>query len=101
MEKNRSLAGILHGIEDGIAGVQNNPEIRERMNKYGYTPERIAAGKQLLTTARRLTASHTEQMQTVPSDTTVGDPAASSPPCGGFRRQAEVCIIFEFIIHNS
>ena len=61
MGKNRTLACILHGIEDGIEGAQNNSEIQERMTKYGYTPERIGAGKQLLIKARQLTAYHTEK----------------------------------------
>jgi hypothetical protein len=32
-------------MENGISGVQNNPEIQERMSQYGYTPERVAEGQ--------------------------------------------------------
>jgi hypothetical protein len=38
----------IQTIEDGILGVQNNPEIQTRMSVYGYTPERITEGKNLL-----------------------------------------------------
>jgi hypothetical protein len=42
MKRDQSLAAKLHNIENGISGVQNNPEIQERMSQYSYTPERVA-----------------------------------------------------------
>jgi hypothetical protein len=48
-------------MENGISGVQNNPEIQERMSRYGYTPERVAEGQVKLGNVKRLTASHAEE----------------------------------------
>jgi hypothetical protein len=42
------IATKLHKIENGILGVQNNPEIQEKLNVFGYTSERIGEGKALL-----------------------------------------------------
>ncbi|MDR1554003.1 MAG: hypothetical protein LBS69_11175 [Prevotellaceae bacterium] len=42
------IATKLHKIENGILGAQNNPEIQEKLNAFGYTPERIGEGKRLL-----------------------------------------------------
>jgi hypothetical protein len=50
MKKYQSYAAKLHNMENGISGVQNNPEIRERMSHYGYTPERVAEGLAKLAT---------------------------------------------------
>jgi hypothetical protein len=61
MKKYLSIAAKLHNIENGISGARNNPEILERMNKYGYTAERIARGEQLLTVARQSVALHAEE----------------------------------------
>ncbi|MDR3252286.1 MAG: hypothetical protein LBT35_01795, partial [Tannerella sp.] len=61
MKKDRTLAARLHDIENGISGVQNNPEIQERMTQYGYTPERVAEGQVKLANVKRLTALHAEE----------------------------------------
>jgi N-acetyl-anhydromuramyl-L-alanine amidase AmpD len=61
MSKNQSLAAKLHNMENGISGVQNNPEIQERMSQYGYTPERVAEGLAKLADVKRLTAVHAEE----------------------------------------
>ncbi|MDR3236058.1 MAG: hypothetical protein LBT48_04940 [Prevotellaceae bacterium] len=45
MNRDQSFAARLHSMENGISGVQNNPEIQERMSQYGYTPERVAEGQ--------------------------------------------------------
>jgi hypothetical protein len=42
------IATKLHRIENGILGAQNNPEIRDMLGVYGYTPERVSEGKRLL-----------------------------------------------------
>ncbi|MDR0756701.1 MAG: hypothetical protein LBF85_02525, partial [Tannerella sp.] len=42
MKKYQTIAARLHSIENGITGARNNPEIQERMNRYGYAAERIA-----------------------------------------------------------
>jgi hypothetical protein len=44
-------------IEDGILGAQNNPEIQTRMSVYGYTPERLTEGKDLLNRVKSTKAS--------------------------------------------
>jgi hypothetical protein len=61
MKKNLTDAARLHNIENGILGTRNNSEILERMNKYGYTEERISEGEELLKNARGLVAHHSEE----------------------------------------
>jgi hypothetical protein len=61
MKKDQSFAARLHNMENGISGVQNNPEIQERMTQYGYTPERVAEGLLKLANVKRLTAFHAEE----------------------------------------
>jgi hypothetical protein len=61
MNKKRTFAAKLHNMENGISGVQNNPEIQERMSQYGYTPERVAEGLVKLEEVKRLTAFHAEE----------------------------------------
>ncbi|MDR2470455.1 MAG: hypothetical protein LBD27_08300 [Tannerella sp.] len=58
MKNNQTIASKLHRMEDGILGVKNNPEIQGRMNRYGYTPDRIAEGEALLNEAKELVADH-------------------------------------------
>jgi hypothetical protein len=53
-----SIAKILHIIKTGILGVLNTPEIQSKMTVFGYTPERIAQGKELLEKAQRMTSTH-------------------------------------------
>jgi hypothetical protein len=48
-------------MENGISGVQNNPEIQERMAQYGYTSERVVEGQVKLENVKRLTAFHAEE----------------------------------------
>jgi hypothetical protein len=48
------FAAKLHNIENGILGVKNNPEIQAKLSVFGYTPERMEQGEQLLTSAIRL-----------------------------------------------
>jgi N-acetyl-anhydromuramyl-L-alanine amidase AmpD len=60
MNRDQSFAARLHNMENGILGVQNNPEIQKRMSQYGYTPERVAEGLLKLTNVKRLTALHVE-----------------------------------------
>jgi hypothetical protein len=47
MDRN-SIAKKLHNIENAISGALDNPQILEKLNLYGYTYERIMAGKKLL-----------------------------------------------------
>jgi hypothetical protein len=61
MKKYQSIAARLHNVEKGISGVLNSPDILERMNRYGYTPDRIAEGEQLLVGARQQVALHAEE----------------------------------------
>jgi hypothetical protein len=61
MNTRRTLAAKLHSIENGISGVQNKPEIQERMSQYGYTPERVAEGQVKLVTGTQLTALNVEE----------------------------------------
>lgn len=55
------IAAKLHQIENCVLGAQNSPEIREKLGVYGYTPERIATGKQLLDRAIGLTSAQVEE----------------------------------------
>jgi hypothetical protein len=48
------IATKLHSIENAISGALNSLEIQTKLSAYGYTPERIAAGKQLLDTVSLL-----------------------------------------------
>jgi hypothetical protein len=50
----KTIATKLHSMENGILGVQRNPEIQAKLNAYGYTADRIAEGKQLLDETARL-----------------------------------------------
>ncbi|MDR2121420.1 MAG: hypothetical protein LBP64_11195 [Tannerella sp.] len=61
MKKYQAIATKLHNVESGISGARNNPEILERMNRYGYTTERIAEGEKLLNAARQSVALHAEE----------------------------------------
>jgi hypothetical protein len=61
MKKDQSFAAKLHRMENGIWGVQNNPEVQERMTQYGYTPERVAEGQVKLANVTRLTALSKEE----------------------------------------
>ncbi|MDR1182179.1 MAG: hypothetical protein LBL13_09415, partial [Bacteroidales bacterium] len=42
------IAAKLLKIKEGISGAENNPEIREKLNTFGYTDERINEGRMLL-----------------------------------------------------
>ncbi|MDR3252665.1 MAG: hypothetical protein LBT35_03770, partial [Tannerella sp.] len=55
-EAKKSFAAKLYSIENGISGVQNNPEIQGLMSLYGYTPERVAEGQVKLANVKQLTA---------------------------------------------
>jgi hypothetical protein len=48
-------------MENGILGALGNAEIQMMLNVYGYTPERIEEGKQLLAAATRLMTSQVEE----------------------------------------
>ncbi|MDR0605365.1 MAG: hypothetical protein LBG80_13780, partial [Bacteroidales bacterium] len=48
-------------IRDSIFGVENNTEIREKLNAYGYTSERIAEGKRLLETVTNMMTTQVEE----------------------------------------
>jgi hypothetical protein len=61
MKRDQSLAAKLHSIENGISGVQNNPEIQGLMTSYGYTPERVAEGQVKLANVNKLTAFNVEE----------------------------------------
>jgi hypothetical protein len=60
-KKDQSYAAKLHNMENGILGVQNNPEIQERMAQYGYTPERVSEGLVKLDKVKQLEALHVEE----------------------------------------
>jgi hypothetical protein len=55
------FATKLHQIENSILGAQNNPEIQEKLNAFGYTPPRIEEGKRLLDRATRLMTVQVEE----------------------------------------
>jgi hypothetical protein len=55
------IAAKLHNIENGILGVQNNPEIQDKLNAYGYTPERISEGRRMLDNVTGLMSSQVEE----------------------------------------
>jgi hypothetical protein len=61
MKKHQTIAARLHNVEKSISGVRNNLEIQERMDRYGYTSERITEGERLLTDAQKHVALHTEE----------------------------------------
>jgi hypothetical protein len=61
MREKKSLAAKLHSIENGISGVQNNPDIQEKMTQYGYRPERVAEGQVKLDNVKQLTAFNVEE----------------------------------------
>jgi hypothetical protein len=48
-----SIAAKLHSIENGILGVANSPEVQYRMTAFGYTPDKIEHGKNLLENVKR------------------------------------------------
>jgi hypothetical protein len=54
------IAAKLLVIENGILGVQNNPEIQEKLNAFGYTPEIMEEGKGLLNKVTRLMTGQIE-----------------------------------------
>jgi hypothetical protein len=54
------IAAKLHSVENGILGVEKNPEIQEILTTFGYTPERMKEGKGLLNKVQQLTSSQVE-----------------------------------------
>jgi hypothetical protein len=60
-QKTRSFAARLQEIEVGISGVKNTPEIQAELDKFGYTPERIAEGEALLAEVRGKKAFQAEK----------------------------------------
>jgi hypothetical protein len=57
MIEKKDIAARLHIIEIGIESVLSSLEIQAKMSVYGYTPEKIMRGKELLERARHLTAA--------------------------------------------
>jgi hypothetical protein len=55
------IATKLHSIENGILGVEKNPEIQEKLIPFGYTPERMGEGKGLLNKVTRLMTTQVEE----------------------------------------
>ena len=55
------IANKLLKIRESILGVENNTEIREKLNAYGYTSERIAEGKRLLEVVTHMMTTHVEE----------------------------------------
>jgi hypothetical protein len=55
------IAAKLHKIENSILGVQNNPEVQERLSALGYTPGRINEGKVLHDRVTRLMTTQVEE----------------------------------------
>jgi hypothetical protein len=55
------IATKLHSIENGILGVEKNPEIQEKLIPFGYTPERMNEGKGLLNKVIRLMTTQVEE----------------------------------------
>ncbi|MDR1895230.1 MAG: hypothetical protein LBR10_00375 [Prevotellaceae bacterium] len=55
------IAIKLHKMKNGILGVQNNPEIQDKLRAFGYTPERIAEGKELLDKTSQLMTVQVEE----------------------------------------
>jgi hypothetical protein len=60
MNTKRTFAAKLHSIENGISGVQNNPEIQELMAQYGYTAERLQEEQQQVEEVAQL---HIKQLE--------------------------------------
>ena len=55
------IATKLHNIENGILGVEKNPEIQEMLTPFGYTPERMEEGKGLLNKVTYLMTTQVEE----------------------------------------
>jgi hypothetical protein len=55
------IATKLHNIENGILGVEKNPEIQEMLILFGYTPERMEEGKRLLNKVTHLMTTQVEE----------------------------------------
>jgi hypothetical protein len=55
------IATKLHSIENGILGVQKNPEIQGKLTPFGYTPERMEEGTALLSKATSLMTAQVEE----------------------------------------
>jgi hypothetical protein len=55
------IATKLHSIENGILGVEKNPEIQEKLIPFGYTPKRMGEGKGLLDRVTRLMTTQVEE----------------------------------------
>jgi hypothetical protein len=55
------IATKLHQMRTGILGVQNNPEIQAKMIPFGYTPERMGEGQNLLDIVTRLMTTNVEE----------------------------------------
>jgi hypothetical protein len=64
----KTIATKLHNIENGILGVQNNPDIQDKLSVFGYTPERILIGRRLLDKVLGLTSAQREEYR--PSNAT-------------------------------
>ena len=55
------IANKLLKIRESILGVENNTEIREKLNAYGYTFERMSEGKRLLEVVTHMMTTHVEE----------------------------------------
>ncbi|MDR0605113.1 MAG: hypothetical protein LBG80_12495 [Bacteroidales bacterium] len=55
------IANELHKILSSILGVENNPEIQEKLSMFGYTPDRIAEGKVLYENVTHLMTIQVEE----------------------------------------
>jgi hypothetical protein len=57
----KMIAEKLLSINESISGVESNPEIRENLNAFGYTPERLDEGKMLLDKVTGLMTTQVEE----------------------------------------
>jgi hypothetical protein len=90
MSTKRTFAAKLHSIENGIAGVQNNPEIQELMALYGYTPERLLEEQQQVEEVAQLHSKQLEeaggaQQSTQERDRAFATGFATLEPSSGWR----------------
>jgi hypothetical protein len=58
--KRKNIPIDLLMIENGIHGVLNTPEIQHKMDKFGYTQERISEGLNLLEEVKQMVSAHIE-----------------------------------------
>jgi hypothetical protein len=55
-----SIASVLHRIDNSISGAKKSPEILSKLSVFGYTPEKIKKGNDLLDVAKQKTVGQVD-----------------------------------------